>query len=243
MAENILDKLGTKFDSKDIRKYKHPNLGITLAYIPIDKIIQRANDVLGLNWEFHVVEEKVVEGTWLVRGRVTVHKNDGTRVEREQYGSKVITLIKKEIEEEVEVEVKIKKGKNKGQIQKKKKKIKVLKEIPADLGYDAKSALSDCIKKTFSLYGVALDLYSQDEANNDEVLPNEISQEHKKISEMQMNMIKKQTGKFRPEIADISDYLKKKYNVDSVEDISSGDARKEILELNQLAQQSKKDKK
>lgn len=216
-----LKQLEAQFSQKDIHTYQHPLLpGLKLNYVTGKKVIQRLNKVFQGNWSLEILDEKVIDNMVIVKVRITVGN-----IVKEQYGGKPITYVNKTVEEVEEVVTK--KG------QKRKKKIQKVTKVPGDLSFDFKAASTDALKRCASLFGVALDdLYGQDESSPD--IPDELIEDPKVVQPIQIDSIRKNFKKYRPEEADVDAYLKEKYKIGSIEELSYSDAAKELNNLNKL---------
>jgi hypothetical protein len=114
--------------------------GGTWEYVSGGYVKKCLNLMFGWDWDFEILEDKILHGEAIVKGRLTCRSNGHTII-KTQYGNKDI-VFKKQTDEE----------KNKG-----------LERIPLSIGNDLKSAATDCLKKCASEIGIASDIYNKDE--------------------------------------------------------------------------------
>ena len=154
--QSTLDALNAKFDAKDIKTLKDVyGTGKVLSYVEGHRVIDRLNTAFKGGWSFKIVSKEIVANTIIVQGMLQVGN-----ISKEQFGAQKITFgppILKSVEEKTDPEAPKKRGR--------KKKVLIDNPIPINLGYDMKSAVTDCIKKCASLFGVALYLYGEDETS------------------------------------------------------------------------------
>lgn len=114
--------------------------GQTFDYVSIQYVEMYLNAMTGHDWDFKILEWKIVERQIIVLGSLTLRfggkKADRVEVTKEQFGSG---------------EVKFLKGKEGDPT------------AMVDLADDLKAAASDALKKCASLFGVAWDVYGKDE--------------------------------------------------------------------------------
>ena len=92
--------------------------------------------MFGWDWDFEILDEKIMFGEAIVKGRLTCRSN-GKTIVKTQYGNKDI-VYKKLQQGETE-------------------------RIPLSIGNDLKSAATDCLKKCASEIGIASDIYNKEE--------------------------------------------------------------------------------
>lgn len=133
---NLIEKLSAEFDESIIKKRQLMRANgdiIELDYIPGRYIIERLNEIFGLNWSFEIkdkyVDTQIMHVT--VLGKLTVKENNVVVKIAEQYGG---TYISRNI---------------KGNV--------------VSLGDDMKIATTDAMKKCATQLGVALYLYDNDD--------------------------------------------------------------------------------
>lgn len=129
MTDPVYEKLCAPFDI--VKTVPGPG-GVQLAYLSIEQVTTRLNDVLGpFNWSFSVDDHRYNEEAdevWC-KGTLTVIV-DGQTVSRQQFGSQ-----------------KINRRRDNGK--------------PVEIGFDLKGAASDCLKKCAQGFGVGLYLSAQ----------------------------------------------------------------------------------
>lgn len=98
------------------------------------------NLMFGWDWDFEILDEKIIHGEAIVKGKLTC-RSAGKTIVKMQYGNKDIVYKKQSAEE-------ISKG---------------LEKIPLSIGNDLKSASTDCLKKCASEIGIASDIYNKED--------------------------------------------------------------------------------
>lgn len=98
------------------------------------------NLMFGWDWDFEILDEKIIHGEAIVKGRLTCRSN-GKTIVKMQFGNKDI-VYKKQTPEEAS---------------------KGLERIPLSIGNDLKSASTDCLKKCASEIGIASDIYNKED--------------------------------------------------------------------------------
>lgn len=107
--------------------------GGTWEYVSAGYIKNTLNRLFGWNWDFEIIEEKIIHDEAIVKGRLTCRTEKATIVKM-QYGNKDIAY---------------RKANDKGE------------RIPLSIGNDLKSAASDCLKKCAAEIGIAADVYNK----------------------------------------------------------------------------------
>lgn len=94
------------------------------------------NLMFGWDWSFEIIEEKIMYGEAIVKGKLTVRSN-GKEIIKTQYGNKDIVFRK------------LQQGETERQ--------------PLSIGNDLKAAATDCLKKCAAELGIASDIYNKEE--------------------------------------------------------------------------------
>lgn len=94
------------------------------------------NLMFGWDWSFEIIEEKIMYGEAIVKGKLTVRSN-GKEIIKTQYGNKDIIFRK------------LQQGETERQ--------------PLSIGNDLKAAATDCLKKCAAELGIASDIYNKEE--------------------------------------------------------------------------------
>lgn len=110
--------------------------GGTWDYVSGGYVKKCLNLMFGWDWDFEILDEKIMFGEAIVKGRLTCRSN-GKTIVKTQYGNKDI-VYKKLQQGETE-------------------------RIPLSIGNDLKSAATDCLKKCASEIGIASDIYNKEE--------------------------------------------------------------------------------
>jgi len=96
------------------------------------------NLLFGWDWSFEVIDEKILHGEVIVKGKLTCNSN-GHSIVKMQFGNKDI-IYKKQSEED---------------------KKNGVERIPLSIGNDLKAAATDCLKKCAAEIGLAADIYNE----------------------------------------------------------------------------------
>lgn len=114
--------------------------GGTWTYVTGGYIKKCLNIMFGWDWDFEILDEKILHGEAIVKGKLTCRSN-GKTIVKMQFGNKDIVYRKQNAED-------ISKG---------------LEKIPLSIGNDLKSAATDCLKKCAAEIGIAADVYNKDD--------------------------------------------------------------------------------
>jgi len=117
------------------------------------------NLMFGWDWDFEILDEKIMHGEAIVKGRLTC-RTAGKTIVKTQYGNKDIIL---------------RKADEKGE------------RAPLSIGNDLKAAATDCLKKCAAEIGIAADIYNKEDFKAVKVKPTDTEiidqKEVKKISD------------------------------------------------------------
>jgi hypothetical protein len=94
------------------------------------------NLMFGWDWDFEIVDEKIMHGEAIVKGRLTCRVN-GVAITKMQYGNKDI-MFKKDTDAQGN-------------------------RVPLSIGNDLKAAATDALKKCAAEIGVAADIYNKED--------------------------------------------------------------------------------
>ena len=114
--------------------------GGTWDYVTGGYIKKCLNIMFGWDWDFEIIDEKILFGEVVVKGKLTCRSNGNTIVKM-QFGNKDIVYKKQTAEE-------ISKG---------------FERMPLSIGNDLKSASTDCLKKCASEIGISADIYNKED--------------------------------------------------------------------------------
>jgi len=136
--------------------------GVEIMYVEGDKVISRANEAFVYGWDFEIMDSGINEDAdeaW-VRGRVTVWRpvqeqtivitdttdSNGvtTRSQVTTYATRIVPVRREQYGSQ-----KLKRARSTGKI--------------LDIGFDLKGAATDCLKKCWTLMGIALYLSNKEE--------------------------------------------------------------------------------
>jgi len=110
--------------------------GGTWEYVTSGYVKKVLNLMFGWDWDFEILEDKVMHDEVIVKGRLTCRSN-GRTIVKTQYGNKDI-MYKRGTDSQGN-------------------------RIPLSIGNDFKSASSDCLKKCASEIGIAQDIYNKED--------------------------------------------------------------------------------
>lgn len=168
----ILSKLTRPFDNIEEREGTG---GKMFKYVTATDVIKRLNEVFGIAWTFEVLDKEIVCSSGLkfkLEESVTTTPNeDGSHTSkstRQEYDyTKPQTVIIRG-----KLTVQDENGIFWSKTQVGASDIKYLQSSPTtmvDFGNDEKAAISDCIKKCATLFGVGLDLYEDRKATKEQI--------------------------------------------------------------------------
>jgi hypothetical protein len=121
------------------------------------------NLMCGWDWNFEIMEQLVMHGEAIVKGKLTCNIN-GRSIVKMQFGNKDI-MYKKALDEQGN-------------------------KVPLSIGNDLKAAATDCLKKCAAELGIAADVYSADEFREIEVVSNESTEgEIKELFELKKDAL------------------------------------------------------
>jgi hypothetical protein len=118
--------------------------GGTWKYVSGAYVRKCLNLMFGFNWDFEILDEKIIHDEAIVKGRLICRIGDKTII-KTQFGNKEIIYQNEWIKDE--------NGKS----------IKVKSDKPLSIGNDLKSAATDALKKCASELGIASDVYNADD--------------------------------------------------------------------------------
>ena len=162
------------------KKYIHTRPakgGGTWDYVTGGYMKKCLNIMFGWDWDFEIVDEKILHGEAIVKGKLTCRSN-GKTIVKMQFGNKDIAYkTEKVFNEDGTAKMVQKYGKTVQETRP--------SEIPLSIGNDLKSAATDCLKKCAAEIGISADIYNKEDFNevkvslkgNDFVEPIEISDE------------------------------------------------------------------
>lgn len=110
--------------------------GGTWDYVTGGYIKKCLNLMFGWDWDFEIIDEKIMHGEAIVKGRLTCRSN-GKQIVKMQFGNKDV-IYKKLQQGETE-------------------------RVPLSIGNDLKAAATDCLKKCAAEIGIASDIYNKED--------------------------------------------------------------------------------
>lgn len=109
-------------------------------YVSGGYVKKMLNLMFGFDWDFEILEQLILHGEAIVKGRLTCRTN-GKTIIKTQFGNKDI-VYKKQSEADAKLN---------------------LDKIPLSIGNDLKAAATDCLKKCAAEIGIAADIYNKEE--------------------------------------------------------------------------------
>lgn len=109
-------------------------------YVSGGYVKKMLNLMFGFDWDFEILEQLILHGEAIVKGRLTCRTN-GKTIIKTQFGNKDI-VYKKQSEADAKLN---------------------LEKIPLSIGNDLKAAATDCLKKCAAEIGIAADIYNKEE--------------------------------------------------------------------------------
>ena len=134
--------------------------GGSWEYVTGGYIKKCLNLMFGWDWDFEIIDEKVMFGEAIVKGRLTCRSN-GKEIIKMQFGNKDI-MYKRQTPQEIE---------------------KGLDKIPLSIGNDLKAAATDCLKKCAAEIGIAADIYNKEDFKEIKV---DLSNDEEKLTEIKL---------------------------------------------------------
>lgn len=122
--------------------------GGTWDYVTGGYVRKCLNLMFGFDWDFEILDEKILHGEAVVKGRLTCRTN-GKTIVKTQFGNKDIMYKK------------LQQGETERQ--------------PLSIGNDLKSAATDCLKKCAAEIGIAADIYNKEDFREIKVDTTEIT--------------------------------------------------------------------
>lgn len=110
--------------------------GGTWDYVTGGYVKKCLNIMFGWDWDFEILEQMILHGEAIVKGRLTCRTN-GKTIIKTQFGNKDI-MYRKQINQTDE-------------------------KIPLSIGNDLKAACTDCLKKCAAEIGIAADIYNKED--------------------------------------------------------------------------------
>lgn len=123
------------------KKYIHQRPakgGGTWDYVTGGYIKKCLNLMFGWDWDFEILDEKIMFGEAIVKGKLTCRSNQRTIIKM-QFGNKDI-MYKRDVDKEGN-------------------------KIPLSIGNDLKAAATDCLKKCAAEIGISADIYNKEDFN------------------------------------------------------------------------------
>ncbi len=108
--------------------------GGTWEYVTGGYVRKVLNLMFGWDWSFEIIDEKIMSGEAIVKGKLTCNSN-GRSIVKMQFGNKDV-IYRKEPDKDGN-------------------------KIPLSIGNDLKAAATDCLKKCAAELGIAADIYNK----------------------------------------------------------------------------------
>ena len=140
--------------------------GGTWEYVTGGYVKKCLNLMFGWDWDFEIIDEKILHGEAIVKGRLTC-RSAGKTIIKMQFGNKDI-MYKRQSPEDL---------------------AKGLEKIPLSIGNDLKAASTDALKKCAAEIGIANDIYNKEDFKEVKVAQQNSLQELKQIYEIKKEFI------------------------------------------------------
>lgn len=129
--------------------------GGTWDFVPGGYMKKILNLMFGWDWDFEIMDEKIMHGEVIVKGKLTCRSN-GKEIVKMQYGNKDIAYkADKVFNENGTPKMILKYGKTVQET--------TPSETPLSIGNDLKSAATDALKKCAAEIGIAADIYNKED--------------------------------------------------------------------------------
>jgi len=119
-----------------IANKEYPKGGGTWEYVTGGYVKKCLNLMFGWDWSFEIMDEKILFGEAIVKGKLTCNSN-GKQIIKMQFGNKDI-MYKRDVDKDGN-------------------------RIPLSIGNDLKAAATDCLKKCAAEIGIAADIYNKED--------------------------------------------------------------------------------
>lgn len=140
--------------------------GGTWEYVTGGYVKKCLNLMFGWDWDFEIIDEKILHGEAIVKGRLTC-RSAGKTIIKMQFGNKDI-MYRKQNQDEIQ---------------------KGLDKIPLSIGNDLKAASTDALKKCAAEIGIANDIYNKEDFKEVKVAQENTLPELKQIYEIKKEFI------------------------------------------------------
>ena len=110
--------------------------GGTWDYVTGGYVKKCLNLMFGWDWDFEILDEKILFGEAIVKGKLTCRSN-GKEIVKMQFGNKDI-MYRRDVDKDGN-------------------------KIPLSIGNDLKAATTDCLKKCAAEIGIASDIYNKED--------------------------------------------------------------------------------
>lgn len=110
--------------------------GGTWEYVTGGYVRKCLNLMFGWDWSFEIIDEKIMHGEAIVKGKLTCRSN-GKEIVKMQFGNKDI-MFKRDVDKDGN-------------------------RVPLSIGNDLKAAATDCLKKCAAEIGLAADIYNKED--------------------------------------------------------------------------------
>lgn len=136
--------------------------GGTWDYVTGGYVKKCLNLMFGWDWDFEILDEKILFGEAIVKGKLTCRSN-GKEIVKMQFGNKDI-MYRRDVDKDGN-------------------------KIPLSIGNDLKAATTDCLKKCAAEIGIAADIYNKEDFKEIKVAQNNTLQELTEIYNLKKNLV------------------------------------------------------
>ncbi len=136
--------------------------GGTWDYVTGGYVKKCLNLMFGWDWDFEILDEKILFGEAIVKGKLTCRSN-GKEIVKMQFGNKDI-MYRRDVDKDGN-------------------------KIPLSIGNDLKAATTDCLKKCAAEIGIAADIYNKEDFKEIKVAQNNTLQELTEIYNLKKDLV------------------------------------------------------
>ena len=136
--------------------------GGTWDYVTGGYVKKCLNLMFGWDWDFEILDEKILFGEAIVKGKLTCRSN-GKEIVKMQFGNKDI-MYRRDVDKDGN-------------------------KIPLSIGNDLKAATTDCLKKCAAEIGIAADIYNKEDFKEIKVAQNNTLQELTEIYNLKKDLL------------------------------------------------------
>jgi hypothetical protein len=171
------------------------------------------NLMFGWDWDFEIIDEKILHGEAIVKGKLTCRSN-GKEIIKMQYGNKdIIFKTEKVFNEDGSPKMVQKYGKTVQETRP--------SDIPLSIGNDLKAAATDCLKKCAAEIGIASDIYNKEDFREVKVAQGNSLEELMQIFDEKKDLLSFEDSQHIQRIIDNKEKTSYKKAIDSLNNLKN----------------------